>query len=50
VKGDVKECEDKFKTDVTTEHLISRNCMAGYWKAHFCIKIKGIRSKLYSIF
>lgn len=41
--GEHKECEDTFQTDITTEHLISRNCYYGYFKAHFCIKLKGTR-------
>ncbi|WAQ95634.1 hypothetical protein MAR_028324 [Mya arenaria] len=41
--GDHKECEDVFARDITTEHLISRECTSGYWRAKFCIKLKGKR-------
>ncbi|WAQ95633.1 hypothetical protein MAR_028323 [Mya arenaria] len=39
--GDHKESEDVFARDITTEQLISRECTTGYWKAKFCIKLKG---------
>lgn len=39
--GDHKECEDEFVKDITTYNLISRDCYYGYWKANFCIKLKG---------
>lgn len=39
----VKECDDTFATDVTTEGFIAKNCVYGYWDAHFCIKLKGTR-------
>ncbi|KAH3869499.1 hypothetical protein DPMN_032668 [Dreissena polymorpha] len=43
LQGDHKECEDVFARDITTEHLIARDCMTGYWKGSHCIKLKGKR-------
>jgi hypothetical protein len=43
--GDHKECDDTFERDITTYSLISRNCYYGFWKAQFCIKLKGIRGE-----
>ncbi|XP_060570406.1 uncharacterized protein LOC132728753 [Ruditapes philippinarum] len=42
--GDHKECDDTFERDITTYSLISRNCYYGFWKAQFCIKLKGTRA------
>ncbi|XP_052265561.1 uncharacterized protein LOC127868039 isoform X3 [Dreissena polymorpha] len=43
LQGDHQECEDVFARDITTEHLIARDCMTGYWKGSHCIKLKGKR-------
>ncbi|KAH3869485.1 hypothetical protein DPMN_032658 [Dreissena polymorpha] len=45
LQGDHQECEDVFARDITTEHLIARDCMTGYWKGSHCIKLKGKRSE-----
>lgn len=36
-----KECEDDFNRDLSTFHLISRNCQYGYFSGTHCIKLKG---------
>ncbi|RUS72740.1 hypothetical protein EGW08_019490 [Elysia chlorotica] len=43
IDGKVDECEDEFKRDRTTVHLISRQCVYGYFKGTHCIKLKGLR-------
>lgn len=44
INGAVQECEDSFVTDISTIHLISRDCNFGYFKAQYCIKLKGTRA------
>ncbi|KAL4240287.1 hypothetical protein ACF0H5_001081 [Mactra antiquata] len=44
VAGNNKRCEDTFETDFSTYDLISRKCYYGFWKAHFCIKLKAVRA------
>ncbi|KAK3583596.1 hypothetical protein CHS0354_039417 [Potamilus streckersoni] len=38
-----EKCEDKFRTDVTTEHLIKRDCFYGYFRGTYCIKLLGTK-------
>ncbi|KAK7507905.1 hypothetical protein BaRGS_00000870, partial [Batillaria attramentaria] len=38
-----KECEDQFNRDLSTFHLISRDCQYGYFSGTHCIKLKGIK-------
>ena len=40
-----KECEDTFDKDLTTEIFIARKCYFGYFKAKYCIKLKGTKGK-----
>lgn len=41
------ECEDQFVKDVNTAKFIARDCFYGYWRANYCIKLKGVRGTIY---
>lgn len=41
--GENPLCEDTFLKDTSTFHLIERNCFYGFWRAQYCIKLKGTR-------
>lgn len=43
INGAMQECEDNFLTDLSTVHLISRDCSFGHFKAQYCTKLKGKR-------
>ncbi|GFR85298.1 hypothetical protein ElyMa_004170100 [Elysia marginata] len=43
IDGKVNDCEDDFDRGLSTVHLISRECVYGYFKGTHCIKLKGLR-------
>ncbi|KAK3786540.1 hypothetical protein RRG08_020921 [Elysia crispata] len=43
IDGKVEDCEDDFDRGISTVHLISRECVYGYFKGTHCIKLKGLR-------
>ncbi|KAK7112221.1 hypothetical protein V1264_011705 [Littorina saxatilis] len=42
--GNDQTCEDPFKQDLSTVHLIARKCQYGYFSGTHCIKLKGIKN------
>ncbi|XP_076451184.1 uncharacterized protein LOC143287071 [Babylonia areolata] len=43
VAGSNLACEDKFRQDLSTVHLISRDCKYDLFPATHCFKVKGLK-------